>query len=164
MLLVSKGASVSVWDPSGRAPLYYAALLEAGAAPNAVSAGADTALHAAAAGNHAGVATLLLKHGAAVDAMDDSCRTPLHIAVAAGCAAIAEVLLHEGAAPNTPTTDAKTALHLAAQHKQPVLLQMLLDAGADVSAQDVLSCASTRGSRQRLQCMLGTAAGSSCAS
>ncbi|DBA74672.1 hypothetical protein WJX79_002453 [Trebouxia sp. C0005] len=79
---------------------------------NATDSSGRTALHMAAANNHADVAETLIEAGADVDTRNAEGNTPLHWACLNGCSAVAKVLLDKGANPaclnrhsNTPVDE-----------------------------------------------------------
>ena len=77
-----------------------AALLEAGANPNAIGGPAYyTALHFAAYRNDAETAQLLIRHGADVNYCAPAANTALHLAVYMGAKDVAYILLKAGADP-----------------------------------------------------------------
>ncbi len=75
----------------------------------------NTALNAAAAGNHLGVCRILLDAGADPNARQAGGYVPLHAAAQNGNAALAGLLLEHGADRGMTTDDGRTALDLARQ-------------------------------------------------
>jgi len=168
-LLAAKGANVDQGDRDGRGPLHYsifskkvetaAALLAAGADPNAKDKTGSTPLHAAL-GNTAMV-ELLLDNGAKVNALITPGRSaldvawepdvvkllakrgaaktqPLHEACQRGDLAEATRLLEEYPAfVNSRTQyDPRTLLHKAAASGNKPIAELLISKGANVDGQD----------------------------
>ena len=92
-----------------------------------------SALHAAAAAGHAGIAETLLAAGADADARDDGERTPLLEAALGGHAAVAACLLQARADVQAIDADGRNALALSALGDSPSLplVQRLLQLGVD---------------------------------
>ena len=104
-----------------------AALIDAGADLNAVSANAlrNTPLHAATAGGHVEVALLLLERGAQVAAADAGGHTPLHIAAENGSVPVVEALLDRGADPYAVDAEEKTPISRAAARNHTAVVDLL---------------------------------------
>ena len=123
---LASGTPVTSYSYDGWTPLHLAAffghgacagrLLDAGADIQAISRNSltNSALHAAAAGNHTDVALLLVGRGADVNARDAGGHTPLHIAAENGNAAIVKAMLDRGADPHAVDAEDKTPLSRAA--------------------------------------------------
>lgn len=120
-------------DPAG-----VQLLLRHKASVNATDLAGRSALHAAAAAGHAGIAEVLLAAGADVDTRDHAQLTPLLDAAFGGHAAVAERLLQAGADVQAIDEDGRNALALCALADSPSLplVQRLLDAGLDPGQPD----------------------------
>jgi len=101
------------------------ALLQAGAAPDAVARDGRPALLVAARDGRSGSMAALLTAGAPVDVMDPAGRTALWWATRNGHSEVAVALLAAGAT-TAPDRDGVAPLHLAAQNDDGVLLRQLL--------------------------------------
>ena len=118
------------------------ALIRAGVAVDGRDRDGMTALHVAAAHNHAPDAiTSLVRAGADVNAPLADGRTPLHFAAGAnlefGGAAVVQKLLDAGADVHAVNQAGRTPLHHAAAMAGDVrILNALLKAGADPNAKD----------------------------
>lgn len=117
---------------AGRADLARI-LLDAGADPEAVSAGRSL-LFGAVERDDTALATLLLERGASPKATDRWGSTALHVAAGQGRTVLAELLLANGADPRACDGDGWTPLHLAARGGKVEVARVLLAHGADVNA------------------------------
>ena len=112
-----------------------AALLDAGADPNAADSDGWTSLHLAAAlYDDAEVAAALLTAGADPDAADSDGETPLHEAARVGSAGTVAMLLDAGANPKAGDNDGETPLQAAAYRDDSEMVEVvmaLLAASAD---------------------------------
>lgn len=97
------------------------------------TSGLNEALHAAAAGDHSAIVTVLLDKGAEIDA-EFSGQTALHKAAARGHTGTIAILLDRGAKIDAPQR--VTPLHLAVRDGNVGSIEMLLDRGAKIDAQD----------------------------
>ena len=118
-------------------PAIIAALVDAGADPNARNQLGLTPLHEAA-GHSTTPATIvaLLEAGADPNARNENGQTPLHSAAAfSENPAISAALLEAGADPNARNENGETPLHAAAQHNEtPGIITALVHADADPNA------------------------------
>jgi ankyrin repeat protein len=114
--LIGKGA-----DPNCRGPL----------GPG------KAALHGAAEGGSAEVATILLDYGVDVNATDDAGSTPLHEAAFNGHLAVAEILLNRGAKLDARDSTGNTPLCWAAAEGHKDLVRLLLAHGANPNVRNV---------------------------
>ena len=124
-LLAEDPELVEARSPDGFTPLHLAAffgqadaarlLLARGAACDPAGSGwmTGTPLHAAAAGSHAAIVTMLLGAGADPNVRQRHGFTPLHSAAANGDLASVEALLGAGADPAATNDDGATPLALA---------------------------------------------------
>lgn len=117
---------------AGRADLARI-LLDAGADPEALSAGRSVLLGAVELDDTA-MATLLLGRGASPTATDRWGATALHVAAGHGRTAMAELLIANGADPRACDGNGWTPLHLAARGGKVEVARVLLEHGADVNA------------------------------
>ena len=110
-----------------------AALLHAGADPNATGEYGTTPLYAATVAGHTEAARLLLEAGADPDrtSLGDSEGTPLCAAACWGFDELVDGLLAYGASPDLPEPDGPTALVWAALEGHADAARKLLEAGAD---------------------------------
>jgi hypothetical protein len=120
-------------DPSG-----VQLLLRHKARANARDALGRSALHEAAAANHAEICRVLLQAGAEVNGKAADGRTPLLEAVRSGALQALEVLLEAGANVQACDASGAGALHLACMADPPVpeLVGDLRDLGLDPHAED----------------------------
>jgi len=120
-------------DPAG-----VQLLLRHKAQVNARNAQGRSALHEAAALDHAEICQALLEAGAEVDATDADGRTPLLEAVRNGALRALETLLAAGANLHARDAQGANALHLActADTPNPTLVRDLRDLGVDPHAPD----------------------------
>ncbi|XP_012535072.2 transient receptor potential channel pyrexia [Monomorium pharaonis] len=144
--LIRSGANVDA-GLSGRSPLHYAvlnnagdcveALLQAGACPNNPQVYTETPLHVAASLGNVHCTKLLLNHGADVRVQLGVARsTPLHLAAEEGSMECTKLLLNAGAAWEAKNARGQTAMHLAALAQSVETLDVLISAGAKVNAED----------------------------
>ena len=163
-LLVSRGASISAKNHSGKTALHMAAerdqvdghrkrelltgdklighktrmLLEHGADPNCVDDTGSSPLHCWASIPNGGASPeLLLEYGADIEACNDARARPLHNAVRRGRHARADnakALLEHGADVDAREGCGRRALHLAVSSKNSRMVEMLFDFGADLNA------------------------------
>lgn len=120
ILLINKGADVTVIDTLGKTALHQAAyygmldvakeLIKKGADVNA-NGGAGTPLHEAT--EYLDMVELLVGHGADVNAKSSTGLTPLHRAARGSSAKIVEFLISKGADVNAKTNDGRTPLNIA---------------------------------------------------
>ena len=141
-LLTGNRSLVSVVSPDGWTPLHLAAyfgqdaavrlLLNKGAAVTARSTNqmANTPLHAAAAGKHAEIVTLLLEHGANANAQQSGGWTPLHSAAQNGDLESARALLAGGADPSARADNQQKPLDLALTQGRQAMVEFLEAVGA----------------------------------
>ena len=140
------GESLHHRDVLGRTPLHVAAevgrgeqvsaLLELGAATDALDENGATPLHSAARNGTGGTVAVLVGAGADVDATDERGVTPLHIAAREGTPDSIRDLLAAGARVYSDGGSVGTPLHEAASREDTQGLAMLLAAGADPNAAD----------------------------
>ena len=129
------GPTLTVVHHSQERARIVAALLSAGASPNARTPSGDTALHLACAAGDAKVVAVLLMDGAHPDIRNAALRTPLHAAVAGWAFSnIVALLLDVGAHPSPRDSDGATPLHLVREIRTDGALNRLLEAGANVAA------------------------------
>jgi ankyrin repeat protein len=105
------------------------AALAAGASPEAMADGRETALIAAASNGHLECVSLLLAHKAKVAAKTDGGKTALMGAAAGGHAEVVRALLDKKANPDLANKLGMGPLHVAAAH--PAVVESLLVAKAD---------------------------------
>ncbi|XP_060808852.1 ankyrin repeat domain-containing protein 50 isoform X2 [Amyelois transitella] len=120
---------------AGRA-LCCAALLSAGARPDANDADGWSALRAAAWAGHAEVVEVLLEFGCDVDCVDADNRTALRAAAWSGHEAVVSRLLAAGADADAADAEGRTPLIAAAYMGHADIVRALLDAGASVDHAD----------------------------
>ncbi len=129
------GPTLTVVHHSQERARIVAALLSAGASPNARTPSGDTALHLACAAGDAKVVAVLLLGGAHPDIRNAALRTPLHAAVAGWAFPdIVALLLDIGAHPSPRDAHGATPLHLIREIRTDGALNRLLEAGADITA------------------------------
>ncbi|XP_076164401.1 transient receptor potential channel pyrexia-like isoform X2 [Ptiloglossa arizonensis] len=132
---------------SGKSPLYYAvlsnagdcveALLQAGASPNYPQVYTETPLHVAASLGSVTCTKLLLDYGADVRVQFGSMRsTPLHLAAEEGSMECTKLLLDAGATCESKNSRGQTPLHLAALSQSAETLDVLISTGAKVNMED----------------------------
>ena len=108
-----------------------AALLAAGARPDARDRHGSTALQIACARGHTGCVRLLLEHGGSPDRPDDAGWTPLMAAAHGGHETAARLLLRTGrAALDASNRAGQSALTVAAAQGRETVAKALLNAGA----------------------------------
>jgi ankyrin repeat protein len=132
---LAAGAPVDGRTPDGFTPLQLAAFFGAPQAAQAlIAAGADVnavadnpmriqPLHAAAAGQHGEIATMLIEAGAAVDTAQRHGWTPLHTAAHNGDAELARELLAAGAPVDVTNDDGRTPADVAIEAGYPDLIR-----------------------------------------
>lgn len=108
-----------------------AALLDAGANPNATDEEGRTPLIRAAANGHRGVVELLVGAGADVETQNMQGQTALMYASQNGHREVVEYLLDAGADPAIRAADGATALFFAAAFGRPEIAALLLQRGSD---------------------------------
>ena len=112
-----------------------AALLSAGADPNAQSAFGASPLHLAAEHGHPETVTVLIAGGAKPNLANRWRQTPLHYAAIEGHGAAAAALLAGGANPNARDKDKWTPIHETTQCEDGAhLVPVLASAGANLDA------------------------------
>lgn len=112
-----------------------AALLDAGADPNApIGPDGETALHAAAAGNSAGAVELLLENEADPWLKDDRGRTPLHRAAESrNVETIGALCAYDDRLSNEKDSYGETPIALALDERDARAVAALLAGGANIS-------------------------------
>jgi ankyrin repeat protein len=105
-----------------------AALLDAGADPNALGEGGETPLHTIAARGSPELASLLMARGAKPDGRDASQRTPLHTAAQSNNTNLINLLLTTGADLQARDASASTPVHSALASGANEALQTLVAA------------------------------------
>ena len=145
--LLNAGADPNVRDDKGTTPLLHALvrgdrqltnlLLDAGADPNAATAGGDqTPLRTALRGNMRDLAVALLQAGANPNAPDDQGAPLLLLSLASGDRDLAVWLIEAGADPSVRTDSGDTPLLIAVREHMPRVVAALLNAGADPYVRD----------------------------
>ncbi len=136
-LLDADPAAVNAYSRSGHFPLALAAFFgREDVADYLLNRGADvafvsrnslgvTALHAALANRHAGIARKLIERGADVNAAQPQGFRPLHSAAFHGQEEIVRMLLARGADARAATNDGVTALELAVQQGHRPIAELL---------------------------------------
>jgi len=99
---------------------------------NAVVAQSVTALHIAAALNHAEAAEILIQHGADVNARSRGGFSPLHWAARSDSVDVITVLVSAGADVNAEAKEGIAALHWAANRNATNAISALIASGANV--------------------------------
>ncbi len=140
---IRSGADVNEQNPSGWAPLHYAAvrgnkaiaglLIESGAKLDLKTKSNQTVLHFAADRGFAELTELLVDKGADINAADKDGWTPLHFAAVKDRIAIAGYLIKKGAGVNNVSVGGGTPLHEASASASAEMIKLLLDNGADKS-------------------------------
>ena len=180
--LLAGGAQVAARDATGKIPLHLAAMYgrfdclrrilaqygdeQKASAANDVDAEASglTALHLAAAGDHAGCISELLGAGASLDQKAAAELTPLHIAAGQGALmALSTLLAARADVRIVGERSGRTPLHTACEHARAMAAGALLAARADVASQDAkgsspLHWACKAGSYEAVACLLGARA------
>ena len=180
--LLAGGAQVAARDATGKIPLHLAAMYgrldclrrilaqygdeQKASAANDVDAEASglTALHLAAAGDHAGCISELLGAGASLDQKAAAELTPLHIAAGQGALmALSTLLAARADVGIAGERSGRTPLHTACEHARAMAVGALLAARADVAIQDAkgsspLHWACKAGSYEAVACLLGARA------
>jgi ankyrin repeat protein len=140
-LLADKADLVAAWSGDGFAPLHLAAffgqvdavrlLLARGAPVDEPGRGwmTGTPLHAATAGSHAAIVTMLLAAGADPNTRQRHGFTPLHSAAANGDLTSVEALLAAGADAGATNDEGRTPLDLAEAEGDLVVADALRNAG-----------------------------------
>ena len=131
---------------SHKNPAFVAALLEAGADPNARGSFGDRPLHDAAGNRNPAIAATLLKAGADPNARGQLDKTPLEVALNRNNRAVADLLLkghgpakagsRAGADPVARNKDGETSLHRMAKNGSASAIAALLKLGADPNSRD----------------------------
>lgn len=134
LLLVRRGAKVSVSDDDGYTPLHWASLngfaqvvpllLKRGAPVDADTRYGFTPLMQAAGRGHVAVARCLIEHGAAVNHQDLEGWTALHKAVSNGHLETCLLLLSRGARADIPHKSGITATDIARNSKRSSLRRL----------------------------------------
>ena len=114
------------------------ALVESGAAVDAMDNNGWTALHLAAENGHAECVVALAGAGADVNAEDDSGKRPIHQAALGGSAPCIAALVHAGADADALNGDGFAPIHIAAMNGHATCIDALAQAGigADLNAKD----------------------------
>ncbi len=102
-------------------------LLDVGASPDNDG---WTAMHYAAFGGHADVATLLIERGADLDAIAPNGQTPLMLAAGAGKLALVRILVEADADMDLEDYEGRTALILAIKNEHAPVVEYLRSEGA----------------------------------
>ena len=141
LLLVDKGASVTLPDPNGYTPLHAAMsrcldelagrLLDKGAKVDARAEHDTTPLHLAAQAGCTQATKLLLERKADVAARTDEGYQAVHLAAASWNEPPLQAILQAKGDPNAKANGGIRPLHLAADKKNKGCVKLLLDAGAD---------------------------------
>ncbi len=135
------GATAPIADAAQRGDVdAVRALLRDGADVNAAQGDGMTALHWAAHGGDAELATVLVTAGAHPDATTRiGSYTPLHLATRAGSGAVVKIVLDAGAdAMAVTTAGGATPLHFAAAAGATAPIATLLGHGAEVDAREAM--------------------------
>ncbi|KAJ7274632.1 ankyrin repeat-containing domain protein [Mycena rebaudengoi] len=111
-------------------------LLKNGAAINAASVEAGTALLQAAAcsDDYTDIVRILLENGANINEVGGTCGSALQIALHKGQMEIARLLIHEGADVNMAGGENGNALQIASEAGSLEMVQLLVERGADLNA------------------------------
>ncbi|XP_029172878.1 transient receptor potential channel pyrexia-like [Nylanderia fulva] len=144
--LIKSGANLDA-GLSGRSPLHYAvlnnagdcveALLQAGACPNNPQVYTETPLHVAVSLGNVRCTKLLLSYGADVRVQLGVARsTPLHLAAEEGSAECTKLLLNAGATWEARNSRGQMAMHLAALAQSVETIDVLISVGAKVDVED----------------------------
>ncbi|KAJ7274605.1 ankyrin repeat-containing domain protein [Mycena rebaudengoi] len=109
-------------------------LLKNGAAINAASVEAGTALQAACSNGYKDIVRILLENGANINEVGGTCGSALQIALHKGHMEIARLLIHEGADVNMAGGENGNALQIACEAGSLEMVQLLVERGADLNA------------------------------
>ena len=131
-----------------------AALLEAGAALEALDTNGATALVIATKLGHSPIVEALLAAGAALEAEDKGGMRALHYAAQHGRLAIVESLLRAGAALEAAAGDGSRPLQYAAANGHALVLETLLAAGLALEADNKYGCQPLHGAAENGQTYL----------
>ncbi|KAJ7274627.1 ankyrin repeat-containing domain protein [Mycena rebaudengoi] len=125
----------SYWAEVRRRIKIVRLLLKNGAAINAASVEAGTALQAAACSDgYTDIVRILLENGANINEVGGTCGSALQIALHKGQMEIARLLIHEGADVNMAGGENGNALQIASEAGMLEMVQLLVERGADLNA------------------------------
>ena len=148
-LLLDMGADPNAQAKGGETLIYYAAqngeerlmqeLLRDGRVNiSATTVHGETALHRAAAEDHASIVRMLLGVGVEIDAKNDEGCTALHLATWEGNQGVVRLLLEAGANVNAKSDDGCTAMYFATANDDEDIQKLLLKHGAEKSVSEYL--------------------------
>ncbi|KAJ7274616.1 ankyrin repeat-containing domain protein [Mycena rebaudengoi] len=109
-------------------------LLKNGAAINAASVEAGTALQAACSNGYKDIVRILLENGANINEVGGTCGSALQIALHKHQMEIARLLIHEGADVNMAGGENGNAVQIASEAGSLEIVQLLVERGADLNA------------------------------